>query len=131
VAAIEWMQDAKAIELAQKIEEILYEKLGQLQERFPQIIEVRGRGAMIAIEFAEPDSHSPLPELAGKVAKFCHENGVVVLVTGTHGNVIRFLPPLSIPIPALQDALGVLNDAFNSSLRLTNDKAPSALEDAK
>ena len=131
VAAIEWMQDAKAIELAQKIEEILYEKLGQLQERFPQIIEVRGRGAMIAIEFAEPDSHSPLPELAGKVAKFCHENGVVVLVTGTHGNVIRFLPPLSIPIPALQDALGVLKDAFNSSLRLANDKATSALEDAK
>jgi 4-aminobutyrate aminotransferase/(S)-3-amino-2-methylpropionate transaminase len=112
IAAIGWMKDAMAIELAQRIEEILFEKLEQLQDRFPQIVEVRGRGAMVAIEFAEPGSNAPLPDLAGKVAKYCHENGVVVLVTGTYGNVIRFLPPLSIPIPALQDALGVLGEAL-------------------
>lgn len=116
IAAIEWMQDAMAIELAQGIEEILNGKLGELQERFPQIVEIRGRGAMVAIEFAEPGSKTPLPELARKVAKFCHENGVLVLVTGTYGNVIRFLPPLSIPIPALQDAMGVLGEALAASV---------------
>lgn len=116
IAAIEWMQDARAIELAQSIEVILYNKLGELQKEFPHIVEVRGRGAMIAIEFADPKTLAPLSELAGKVAKFCHEHGVVVLVTGTFGNVIRFLPPLSIPIPALQDAMNVLHDAVKASV---------------
>lgn len=115
VAAIEWMQDAVAIELARNIENILYEKLGELQELFPQIVEIRGRGAMVAIEFADPETLAPLPELASAVAKYCHQNGVVVLVTGTYGNVIRFLPPLSIPIPALQDGLGVFREALAAS----------------
>lgn len=116
VAAIEWMQDAMAVELARKIEEVLYEKLREIQQRFPQILEIRGYGAMVAIEFGEPSNNSPLPELAARVAKFCHENGVVVLVTGTYGNVIRFLPPLSIPLPALQEALGVLKDALEATV---------------
>lgn len=115
VAAIEWMQDAVAIELARNIENILFEKLGELQELFPQIVEIRGRGAMVAIEFADPETLAPLPELASAVAKYCHQNGVVVLVTGTYGNVIRFLPPLSIPIPALQDGLGVFREALAAS----------------
>jgi 4-aminobutyrate aminotransferase/(S)-3-amino-2-methylpropionate transaminase len=69
--------------------------------------EIRGRGAMLAVEFTEQT-----PEIAGKVAKACHAAGVVVLTCGTYGNVIRLLPPLVIPDDLLAEGLDVLEQAI-------------------
>ncbi|MEV0681466.1 4-aminobutyrate--2-oxoglutarate transaminase [Actinosynnema sp. NPDC050436] len=69
--------------------------------------DVRGRGAMLAVEFADRT-----PEVAGRVASACHAAGVVVLTCGTHGNVIRLLPPLVIPDGVLDEGVAVLEQAI-------------------
>ena len=67
---------------------------------------------MIAVEIVKKDSTEPDVDLTSRVAKACHAQGVVVLTAGTYGNVLRFLPPLVIGEPLLNDALDVLESAF-------------------
>ncbi|MEY4559236.1 MAG: hypothetical protein RLZ82_251, partial [Actinomycetota bacterium] len=98
----------------QQIEALLVPKLRELQAKFPVIGDVRGRGAMIAIEFVEPGTLNPNKAAVDAVAKFMHSNGVFVLTAGTHYNVIRFLPPLAITDALLLDALSVLEEALAS-----------------
>ncbi|PRY37245.1 aspartate aminotransferase family protein [Umezawaea tangerina] len=68
--------------------------------------DIRGRGAMLAVEFTEPT-----PDIASRVAKACHAAGVVVLTCGTYGNVIRFLPPLVIPDDLLAEGMDIFEQA--------------------
>lgn len=63
----------------------------------PRIGDVRGRGAMIAVEFVDPTTGEPDPAITSRVAAAAHPAGVVVLTCGTYGNVIRLLPPLPSP----------------------------------
>ena len=72
---------------------------------------VRGRGAMIAVELVGP-GRTPDPAAAQRVAARCHEQGVLVLTAGTYGNVIRLLPPLTIPDDLLDEGLGILEGAL-------------------
>ncbi len=74
--------------------------------------DIRGRGAMIAAELVRPGSLDPNPEAVAAVTRYCHDHGVLVLSAGTFGNVLRFLPPLTITDDLLDDAIGVLADAF-------------------
>ena len=83
-----------------------------LAEAHPVIGDVRGRGAMIAIELVKPGTLVPDPEATAKVAKACHQAGLLVLTCGTFGNVLRFLPPLVISEALLTEGLSVLDDAF-------------------
>jgi 4-aminobutyrate aminotransferase/(S)-3-amino-2-methylpropionate transaminase len=76
--------------------------------------EVRGRGAMLAIEFVTPGTKEPAPELAKAVAGHCHREGVLTLVCGTFRNVIRLLPPLVIPMDLLDEAVEVLETAITA-----------------
>ena len=107
------------------IEEIesndLLARAGQIGERLiaglrsiasPVIGEVRGRGAMIAAEFIRPGGGDPNPEAVAAVTRYCHDHGVLTLSAGTFGNVLRFLPPLTITDDLIDDAIGVLADAF-------------------
>jgi 4-aminobutyrate aminotransferase/(S)-3-amino-2-methylpropionate transaminase len=70
---------------------------------------------MIAIELVKPGTIEPDAALAATLNRYCHQHGVVTLTTGTHGNIFRFLPPLTIPRPLLEEALGVLEQAFESA----------------
>ncbi|MDP3894318.1 4-aminobutyrate--2-oxoglutarate transaminase, partial [Nocardioides sp.] len=81
----------------------------------PRIGDIRGRGAMVAVELVHPGGTDPDPELTRTVAAAAHAQGVVVLTCGTHGNVLRFLPPLSIPDHLLTEALDVLEQAFKDA----------------
>ena len=81
----------------------------------PAIGDVRGRGAMLAIEFVQPGTKEPAPLLASAVAKRCHEQGVLVLTCGTYGNVIRLLPPLVIGFDLLDEGLDVVADAVRAA----------------
>ncbi|MEU9245182.1 4-aminobutyrate--2-oxoglutarate transaminase [Streptomyces sp. NPDC048385] len=100
------------LERAREIGDTMLEALAGLGDRHPEIGEVRGRGAMIAIELVEPTGDRvPAPDLAARVARRCHENGLLVLTAGSYGNVLRFLPPLSIPDALLREGLSVLGDA--------------------
>jgi len=99
---------------AARIEGVLKPALHALQLKYPIIGDVRGIGAMIAIELVLPGTTDPNPAAVAAVTSFAAQNGVLLLSAGTSGNVIRFLPSLVISDELLRDALGVIDDAFAS-----------------
>ncbi len=70
---------------------------------------------MIAVEFVDPTTGAPDAALAGAVARASIAAGVIVLTCGTYGNVIRFLPPLSIDDALLDEGLDVVADALRAA----------------
>ncbi|MEV6011681.1 4-aminobutyrate--2-oxoglutarate transaminase [Streptomyces sp. NPDC051976] len=112
LGAIETMKELDLNAKARRIGEIMTARLRALQEKFPVIGEVRGRGAMIAVELVEPGTKNPDAALTGAVARACHSAGLVVLTCGTYGNVLRFLPPLVIGEDLLNEGLDIIEDAF-------------------
>ncbi|WP_225839623.1 4-aminobutyrate--2-oxoglutarate transaminase [Streptomyces sp. NK08204] len=101
------------MERAREIGDTMLEHLGVLGDTHPVIGDVRGRGAMVAIELVEPDGERfPAPDLTARVARRCHENGLLVLTAGSYGNVLRFLPPLSISDDLLEEGLSILGEAI-------------------
>jgi 4-aminobutyrate aminotransferase/(S)-3-amino-2-methylpropionate transaminase len=69
---------------------------------------------MVAAEFVDPETKEPDAALTAAVAKACIAEGVIVLTCGTFGNVIRFLPPLSIPDALLEEGLDVVAAALEA-----------------
>lgn len=99
---------------AERIESALTSALLVLQVKYPIIAEVRGLGAMIAIELNDPATGVPLSDLPGRLASYAGKQGVLILTAGTYGNVLRFLPSLAVTNAQLADAMSVLDDAFAS-----------------
>lgn len=116
IGSIKTMEQENLNQRAKDIETLLKGRLASLAAELPVIGEVRGLGAMIAIEFVQPGSKEPNAELTGKVARYCHENGVVILTCGTYGNVIRLLPPLVISDELLNDGVDVLAAGIRAAL---------------
>jgi 4-aminobutyrate aminotransferase/(S)-3-amino-2-methylpropionate transaminase len=119
LAAIEAFENDGLLERAKQIGETLMDRLLKLQNGDPRMGDVRGRGAMVAVEFVKPGTGTgngpePDPALASAVAKACIAQGVVVLTCGTYGNVIRFLPPLSMSDELLDEGLDVVAEALRS-----------------
>jgi 4-aminobutyrate aminotransferase/(S)-3-amino-2-methylpropionate transaminase len=114
LGAIETMVSQDLPAKARRIGEIMLPRLRKLAETHPVIAEVRGRGAMIAVELTKPGTLDPDPASTAAVAAFCHKAGLVVLTCGTFGNVLRFLPPLVIGEDLLEEGLDILEDAFAS-----------------
>ena len=112
LAAMDAFENDGLIERAQQIEALLTARLGAMAASDPRIAEVRGLGAMIAIEFVDPTTGAPDGALTSAVAKACIAEGVIVLTCGTYGNVIRFLPPLSISDDLLAEGLDVVAAAL-------------------
>jgi len=112
LGAIETMRAEDLVGAARAIGDTMLPRLRALAERFPAIGDVRGRGAMIAVELVRAGTTEPDAALAGAVAKACHARGVVVLTAGSYGNVLRFLPPLVIGQDLLVEALDVIEEAF-------------------
>jgi 4-aminobutyrate aminotransferase/(S)-3-amino-2-methylpropionate transaminase len=112
LGAIDTMRAEDLAGRARKIGEIMTARLTALADRRPEIAEVRGRGAMIAVELVKPGTLEPAPETAAKAAALCHAAGVVVLTCGTYSNVLRFLPPLVIGDDLLHEGLDVVEEAF-------------------
>ncbi|SDG86368.1 4-aminobutyrate--2-oxoglutarate transaminase [Microbacterium pygmaeum] len=112
LAAIDAFENDGLIERANEIGTILVDRLTALQASDPRIGDVRGRGAMIAAEFVDAATGEPDAALTGAIAKACIAEGVIVLTCGTYGNVIRFLPPLSIPDDLLVEGLDVVAAAL-------------------
>jgi 4-aminobutyrate aminotransferase/(S)-3-amino-2-methylpropionate transaminase len=115
LAAIETMKADGLVARAQQIERIMVSRLHRMQAEDNRIGDVRGRGAMIAIELVYRDTTDPDPALTAAVATAAREQGVIVLTCGTYGNVLRFLPPLTISDELLNEGLDVLAEAFSAS----------------
>jgi 4-aminobutyrate aminotransferase/(S)-3-amino-2-methylpropionate transaminase len=114
LGAMEAIREEKLVERARQIGKILNERLTAMAAKYLVIGDVRGRGAMQAIEIVVAGSKDPNPAAMASVIKYCQAQGVLILTAGTYGNVIRFLPPLVISDELLIEALGVLDDAFAS-----------------
>ena len=115
LAALDLYEHGGLLERAREIGKILIGQLSILQARDGRIGDIRGRGAMIAIELVDAETGEPDAGLTGRIAAACHAEGVVVLTCGTYGNVIRFLPPLAISDNLLIDGLNVLAHALDQS----------------
>jgi 4-aminobutyrate aminotransferase/(S)-3-amino-2-methylpropionate transaminase len=115
LAAIGSMEQYGLNARAKHIEEIALGKLRELAGEQPVIGDVRGRGAMLAIELVQAGSKEPNPELTKAVAAACLKEGVIILTCGTYGNVIRLLPPLVISDELLLDGLQVLASAIKAN----------------
>jgi 4-aminobutyrate aminotransferase / (S)-3-amino-2-methylpropionate transaminase / 5-aminovalerate transaminase len=107
LATIETMREQDLCAAARRIESIMLPRLRGLAARDPRIGDVRGRGAMLAVEMVATG-----PALASAVAKACHRDGLIVLTAGTFGNVLRFLPALVIDDVLLTEGLDILDAAF-------------------
>jgi len=110
LAAFDAVEQLGLLERARRIEDLVRRELEGLVGG--AVGELRGRGAMLALEFVEPGTLRPNPDAARAVAASCLAEGVLVLTCGTFGNVVRLLPPLVIGEDLLTDALGVLAAAI-------------------
>jgi 4-aminobutyrate aminotransferase/(S)-3-amino-2-methylpropionate transaminase len=118
LGAIETMREEDLCTRAKQVEAIFLPRLKALAERFPQIGDVRGRGAMLAVELVKGAGDiTPNAALTAEVNKNCHAEGLVTLTCGTFGNVFRFLPPLAASDELLHEGLGIFEAAFEKAAR--------------
>jgi 4-aminobutyrate aminotransferase/(S)-3-amino-2-methylpropionate transaminase len=108
LGAIATIEEENLVERANELGLIMRQSLEAMKKKYPIIGDVRGRGAMQAIELVIPGSKDPNPAALTSVIKYCQQNGVLILSAGTYSNVIRLLPPLVMPEHLLKEALEVL-----------------------
>ncbi len=108
LGAIATIEEENLVKRANEIGLIMRQHLEAMKKKYPIIGDVRGRGAMQAIELVIPGSKDPNPAALASIIKYCQQNGVLILSAGTYGNVIRLLPPLVMPEHLLMEALEVL-----------------------
>ncbi|MDN0085520.1 4-aminobutyrate--2-oxoglutarate transaminase [Crenobacter sp. SG2305] len=113
-AVIQVIQEEKLVERANRLGDLLKEKLNGLKKSVPQIVEVRGPGAMVAVEFNKPGSHEPDADFTKKVQTKALESGLLLLTCGVYGNVMRFLFPLTIEDAVFDEALAKLEAALKA-----------------
>ena len=114
LGSIETMEAEDLNARARRLGEVMTGRLRDLAGSYDVIGDVRGRGAMVAVELTRPGTLEPDAAATAAVAKACHADGLVVLTCGTYGNVLRLLPPLVMPEPLLEEGLGILEKAFAS-----------------
>jgi len=114
LGAIEVIEQDKLVERANKIGQIMHDALTAMMKKYSIIGEVRGRGAMQAIELVKPGTTEPNPEALTAIIKYCTSKGVLILSAGTYANVVGLLPPLVIEEDLLLDGLAVLDEALAS-----------------
>ncbi|MFI0792962.1 4-aminobutyrate--2-oxoglutarate transaminase [Micromonospora rubida] len=112
LATIETMHELDLAATARRIGAAMDERLCAIAAGDPRVAEVRGRGAMLAVELVRPGTLVPDPAAAAAVAAGCHAAGLLMLTCGTYGNVLRLLPPLVISDAELARGLDILDGAF-------------------
>ncbi|QYD72201.1 4-aminobutyrate--2-oxoglutarate transaminase [Paraburkholderia edwinii] len=117
LAVLDIIDEEQLCERANRLGERLKTRLGDLQRSVPQIADVRGPGAMVAVEFCRPGTHEPDAEYTRRVQARALERGLLLLVCGVYSNVIRFLFPLTIQDAVFDEALGILDDVLKENHR--------------
>ena len=117
LAVLDVIEDEGLVARAVVVGDRIREQMHAWQGRWPAIGDVRGLGAMLALELVrDPDSKEPAPELAAEVIDAALARGVILLKAGVHGNCIRVLCPLTIEEPVLDEALAAWEDALAAVL---------------
>jgi 4-aminobutyrate aminotransferase len=113
-AVLDVIAEERLVDRANRLGEALRARLEGLRSRVPGIAEVRGLGAMLAVEFTKPGTRTPDPDLARQVQARALARGLLLLTCGVHANVIRFLFPLTIPHAVFAEGLAALEEALLS-----------------
>jgi 4-aminobutyrate aminotransferase/(S)-3-amino-2-methylpropionate transaminase len=118
IAVLDKIEREGLLARSRRIGETIGARLDAMQRRFDEVGDVRGRGAMRAIELvADRGSKEPLgAERMAAIARGALERGVIVLTAGTYGNVVRLLPPITIEEELLEEGLGLLEDAVGAAV---------------
>jgi len=116
LAVLDKIEREDLLAAARRTGEIVSRRFNEMQARHAIVGDVRGRGAMWALELvADRATKEPLAaDKMGAIARTCLQNGVVVLTAGTYSNVVRLLPPINIEETLLEDGLDVLDEAIGS-----------------
>jgi 4-aminobutyrate aminotransferase / (S)-3-amino-2-methylpropionate transaminase / 5-aminovalerate transaminase len=112
LGAFEEIERGDLLARARTIGDLMVRELHSIAATTDVVGEIRGRGAMIAAELIVPGTRDPNRDAVAALARHCHDNGVLTLTAGTFGNVLRFLPPLSISDELLIEAFDVLRQGF-------------------
>jgi 4-aminobutyrate aminotransferase/(S)-3-amino-2-methylpropionate transaminase len=117
LAVLDVFEEGNLVDRAAQLGETICDRMHGWQQRWPAIGDVRGLGAMLALELVhDRDTKNPAPELATKVVEAAAERGLLLLKSGIYSNCIRVLVPLVISDSELDEALGVWEDALDSAL---------------
>ncbi len=111
-AVIDVMTEERLPERGQMLGDKLKAVLEGLRGEVPQIVDIRGLGAMVAVEFNRKGSAEPDADMAKRVQAEALARGLILLSCGVNGNVIRFLFPLTIQEPVFDEAMGILRAAL-------------------
>jgi len=114
LAVFDIIESEGLLQRASRIGEVALPRLERLVTPSGPVGHARGRGAMVAMELVAPDGRRPNPMATVEIARRCHEQGLLVLTAGTHGNVIRLLPPLVVPDDLLEEGLDILESAVRA-----------------
>lgn len=118
LASINYMQKNNINAAGEKVGNIVREKFNQLQALYPKnITDVRGLGAMLAIEFSDPNTGLPDGEATKAIVNKCLEKGLIIITSGTYGNCIRILSPLFIEDKILENGLSILEETIKEILK--------------
>jgi 4-aminobutyrate aminotransferase/(S)-3-amino-2-methylpropionate transaminase len=118
LAVLEILEEERLCERAIEVGERIMRRLVTLRERHPRRIgDIRAKGAMVAVEFVrEGDVAKPDADLVKSLVSAVHESGLILISCGVRGNVIRFLPPLTIPLEQLDEGLNIFTEVLEQLL---------------
>jgi 4-aminobutyrate aminotransferase len=111
-AVLDVIDDEGLVDRAVLLGDRLRTRLEGAARRVPQIADIRGPGSMIGVEFLDPSTRQPLPDFAKRVQALALERGLILLVCGSYGNVIRFLYPLTTEDGLFAEALDIVEAAL-------------------
>ncbi|MDO5657817.1 MAG: 4-aminobutyrate--2-oxoglutarate transaminase [Paracoccus sp. (in: a-proteobacteria)] len=116
-AVLDVIEEEGLCDRAERLGQRLKQRLAGMREAVPQIADIRGPGFMNAVEFNQPGSERPDPDMASRVREAALERGLILLTCGVYGNVIRFLAPITIPDAVFDEALDILEAAMTEAAK--------------
>ncbi|MBW5890835.1 4-aminobutyrate--2-oxoglutarate transaminase [Pectobacterium polaris] len=108
LAVLDVIEEEKLCQRAQRLGAALVETLGKIKAQCPALVAIRAQGSMVAVEFNDPQTGKPSAEITRQFQKSALEAGLLLLTCGVHGNVIRFLYPLTVPDDQFSKAMSIL-----------------------
>ncbi|MFJ5393011.1 4-aminobutyrate--2-oxoglutarate transaminase [Pectobacterium sp. CHL-2024] len=108
LAVLDVIEEEKLCQRAQSLGAALVETLEKIKAQCPALVAIRAQGSMVAAEFNDPQTGKPSAEITRQFQKSALEAGLLLLTCGVHGNVIRFLYPLTVPDDQFSKAMSIL-----------------------
>lgn len=114
-AVLDVIEEEGLNDRAERLGQRLKQRLASLRDDVPEIVDIRGPGLMNAVEFNVAGTDKPSPEFTNKVREEALKRGLILLTCGVYGNVIRFLPPLTVPDAVFDEALWILEESVRAA----------------